>query len=320
MAIIAGIDEAGLGPLLGPMVVSGVAFRVPDDHLDRCLWKTLRESCTAKVARNGRRLCVTDSKKLHRPRGGLAPLERTALVMLAVAGRQPKTWRSLLKIVARDAVEHLDRYPWYGAADLPLPASEGVGDVSTQANAVRRDCAKNRIALHGIHCEPLTVAAFNRLIDSTRNKAVVSLGMTLRVVERILRSAPGERVRLYVDRLGGRTHYREPLMTSFEATSLEILEESETRSAYRIVRSSLVCEIEFGTKGDSLHFPVALASVYSKYVRELYMRVFNEYWGREIPGIKPTAGYYTDALRWLGEAADAIKQREISQALLVRQR
>ncbi|MCH8916798.1 MAG: hypothetical protein IIC52_01970 [Proteobacteria bacterium] len=41
MAIVAGIDEAGFGPTLGPLVVSGVAFRVPDDQVDRCLYGLL---------------------------------------------------------------------------------------------------------------------------------------------------------------------------------------------------------------------------------------------------------------------------------------
>ena len=35
MGLVIGMDEAGYGPNLGPLVVTGVAFEVPDDRLDQ---------------------------------------------------------------------------------------------------------------------------------------------------------------------------------------------------------------------------------------------------------------------------------------------
>lgn len=320
MAIVAGIDEAGYGPVLGPLVVSGVAFRVPDDHVDRCLWDTLRASCSARPGRDRRRLVVADSKVLHKSRGSLGSLERAALVMLTAAGYQPSTWRGLLDHVAPGAEQQLDKYPWYRGTDLNLPHSADVGDLTTQATPLRRDLTDHGVVLHGVFCEPLAAGHFNRLVQGTRNKAVVSLGLVLRIVERINRSARGQRVCLFIDRQGGRTRYRDPLMTSLPDYSLEILEESETRSSYRMHRSSTACEIVFVTKAESRHFPVALASVYSKYLRELYMHVFNAYWSTKLPGLRPTAGYYTDGHRWLREAATEIERQSVDRTLLVRAR
>ena len=77
--------------------------------------------------------------------------------------------------------------------------------METRANAVLRDCRAEGVAFAGVFVEPLTAGHFNRLVGSTRNKSVVSWGTTLRVVDRIMKSAPNERVRLCVDRLGGRT-------------------------------------------------------------------------------------------------------------------
>ena len=320
MAILAGIDEAGFGPLLGPLVLSGVAFHVPDNRLDGCLWESLRESCTGDPRRAAHRLVVADSKKLHRPHGGLAPLERTALVMLAVAGHQPRTWRALLNHVAPGASEELEHYPWYASTDLALPRDDRVGAIGTRANGVRRDFAQQGVSLHGVFTEVLPAGRFNRLVSNTRNKAVVLLGLVLRVVDRIMRSAGHQRIRFCIDRLGGRTHYRESLTTALPGFDLEILEESPQRSAYRLNRTSHTCEIEFVTGGDSLRFLTALASIYSKYIRELYMDAFNTYWCREIEGLRGTAGYYTDARRWLDDASAGLKSRSVDRGLLVRER
>ena len=320
MAILAGIDEAGFGPKLGPLVVSGVAFRVPDERVGQCLWKTLRATCTAKAGKAERRLQITDSKQLYRPPRGLAPLERAALVMLAVGDHSPKSWRSLLHTIAPGAVACLDQYAWYKGADVELPISDGVGDVGTRANAIRRDADEHDVTMSGVFSEPLPEGHFNRLVSNTRNKSVVLLGLVLRVMDRIMRSAPHERIRFLVDRLGGRTHYRDALLTAMPEYELEIREESQRCSVYRLTRSSRICEIAFVTDGDDRHFPVALASVYSKYVRELYMHVFNRYWSHQIAGLRPTAGYFTDAQRWLRDVGSELDQRSVDRNMLVRQR
>lgn len=320
MAVLAGIDEAGYGPTLGPLVVTGTAFRVPDDRLDECLWRTLRATCAAAPARHGRRLLIADSKKLFRGGEGFAALERAALVMLAAAGQRPATLVELLDEVCPGGRELLQSYPWYTADAPALPVGLDPGDVATKANAVRRDLASNGVSLLGVFCELLPEGHFNRLVRNTRNKAVVLTGLALRVMERIRGAAADERIRICVDRLGGRQHYREPLADSWPAHEVAILEESEERSAYRLTRLPRTYEVEFTTEGESRHLPVALASIYSKYLRELLMAEFNRYWCAQLAGLEPTAGYYVDAQRWLRQAAPAISRLGVNRALLIRER
>jgi ribonuclease HII len=320
LAIVAGIDEAGFGPLLGPLVVTGVAFRVPDSQAHRCLWETLRETCTRRPDRDAHRLAVADSKQLFRGRTDFSALERPAMVMLAAAGLRPRTWRTLLDLLARDATLPLERCPWYAGQDVDLPLSAKVGDIGTRANAVRRNMDEQGVEFVGVFAEPILEEQFNRLVSKTGNKAVAMLGTALRVVDRILRGAPDPRVRLCVDRLGGRVHYREALNTAFPQFEIQILEESADRSAYRLASSARVCRLEFVTGGEDRHFAIALASVYSKYLRELYMHVFNAYWSRQVAALRPTAGYYTDAKRWLNDAAAELDRLGIDRATLVRQR
>lgn len=320
MAVYAGIDEAGFGPLLGPLVVSGTAFRVPDRNIHGCLWETLRETCTREPKHHHSKLTIADSKKVYHSASGLAGLERAALVTLAAAGHQPGTWRELMETIAPQAATSFDRLPWYTQADLPLPVDDGVGHVQTRANALRLDAKENDIEFLGAFVEPVLEDDYNHLVEHTENKAVALQGIVLRVMDRILRATDDARVRLCVDRLGGRTHYREALRTSFPEFEIEIIEESAERSAYRLAGAARVVRVEFAAGGEERHLPIALASMFSKYIRELYMRAFNQYWCAKQPDLRPTAGYYTDAKRWLRDARTTLEQQAVDTARLVRVR
>src|SRR5262245_25910492 len=112
-----GIDEAGFGPLLGPLCIGFAALEAPHDP-----WTAL----AGAVARGpSRRLpAVCDSKVLYPGEGGLARLERSALLFLGLArGSRPRTIRALLEGPFSPPRETLDRHPWYRDLDLPLPRS-----------------------------------------------------------------------------------------------------------------------------------------------------------------------------------------------------
>ncbi|MFQ5491703.1 MAG: hypothetical protein ACE5GE_13375 [Phycisphaerae bacterium] len=320
MAIIAGIDEAGYGPLLGPLVVTGVVFEVPDDQADACLWELLSQSVTRRPTRKDLRLPVLDSKKLHARGKGIESLERTALGMLQSSLPAPDSFAGLLQRVAPHALQDMQNYPWYADLKLDLPVEADSGVVATQANAVRRNARAAGVRLAAVISEPLLEGHYNRLVSNTRNKAVVLMGLTLRIVQRIIERAAGAPVRVYADRQGGRCRYLDPLMRAFEGFEFQILEESDGRSAYRLTRSPARHDIEFCTSGEDKHLPTALASVFSKYLRELFMRGFNQYWSGRVNALRPTAGYYTDAQRFLKDIAQAVSKEGIDRAQLVRMR
>ena len=74
------------------------------------------------------------------------------------------------------------------------------------------------------------------------------------------------------------------------------LEESGPQSRYKVGD----LEFCFRTKAEAL-LPVALASMVSKYVREVIMIQFNRFWQSFLPDLRPTKGYPQDAKRFWEE-------------------
>ena len=67
MLIYAGIDEAGYGPMLGPLCIGATVFRVRDHDPEAGapdLWRLLRGAVCRKRSDRRRRIAVDDSKKL----------------------------------------------------------------------------------------------------------------------------------------------------------------------------------------------------------------------------------------------------------------
>ena len=322
MAIIVGIDEAGLGPVLGPLVVSAAAISVPDELVEVPMWRLLAGAVARKAGRRAGAIAVDDSKKLYgsRKAGGVMHLERGVLAMLAAGGQQAGSLRQLLAAVAPETTADLAHYPWYVDADMPLPAAAGATDVALAGNAVRSAMSASGMAMIGMRAEIVFAGQFNQLISATRNKATTVFGITCRLIARALRKATEQRVLICIDRQGGRTRYLPALQRAFDGASFKILDESDTLSAYSVGSNGREAEIRFSVGADNSHLPAALASMLSKYLRELFMTAFNEFWNGHLPQLKRTAGYYTDGRRFYRDIQPAMRQLGIDHGLIYRSR
>ncbi len=320
MAILAGIDEAGFGPVMGPLVVSLSALEVGEELLGASMWKVLSPTVTRRPGKRAGTFAVADSKKLyHRGRpDAVEHLERAVLALLATRRRRPATLAGLLGVVAPDAPKAIGGYPWYAGADLPLPRCVTSEHVTLLGNAAAAALARGGVQLAAMRSEVVFPGEFNRLCEATRNKSTVLLDVTSRLIAYLWRRFPEQTVRLYADRQGGRMRYVAPLKRLLPGTELAVLQESEECSAYRIADGRRTFEIHFGVKFDGVHLTVSLASMISKYLRELFMELENAFWARHVPGVVPTAGYYTDGTRFLGDIAQAAEAMGIRPEILQR--
>jgi hypothetical protein len=319
MAFVLGIDEAGYGPSLGPLLVGASLWQVPDGRADGCLWESLGGAVCRAGEPAGARLVVDDSKTVFDRSVGPGSLERSVLAFAASSGATCNTLTDLLEHFG-SAAELLAGMPWYRELAQPLPLDRARGKFRTIADVLRDAMARQLAFCRGLRAAVVTETLFNRRVDATRNKAAVLIEQVLRHIAFAGDVAGASPLHIRVDRLGGRSDYRGLLATAFPDRHVHVLEVSEEISRYRLARGESDWWIEFSVDADKRHLPVALASMTAKYVREALMERFNAYWRRWLPELRPTAGYYTDAQRFLADIRPVLPRCGLDEASFVRRK
>lgn len=268
-----GFDEAGLGPLLGPLSIVRCSLFAD-------------ENCDLKQLFHDANIGVGDSKKIYSS-GKIQKLEQLALgAMEFFSGYSMHTAADVFALLHEDPALR-DEIPWmFGAEKLTLPLHPQE-IVSWQLNGVQA-AGMDGCLLHPRHINQAYAQDINKSELETRH-----------IMDMASRLPQADSHSISIDRLGGRIYYAPVLSALADNQQVNIIEEEKRRCAYSYQRQHAPINCEFLVKGEDKNPLIAAASCIAKYSRELHIILLNNYWSGQMPWLKKTAGYPQDAKRWI---------------------
>jgi ribonuclease HII len=326
---IVGTDEAGYAPNLGPLVISATVWSVPGDPREVDLYKLLTKAVAksppkaAKKTAAGKpampkRVVLADSKVVYRPADGLAQLELGVLASLALSGHRPESWRQIWHLLDGEAAAGLDRFPWHIDYDRTVPLQANLQHLDQLTARLTKEAEQADVKLLAIRSRAIFPDRWNSLTDEHNKSTVLSLS-TLDLLSQVLAELPPAPVAVICDKHGGRNFYQPLLQQHVSSYVVEVYGEGRHESVYRWGPEDQRTEVVFRVNAER-YLPCAVASMTSKYLRELSMRAFNHYWAHHVPELKPTAGYPLDAGRFRADIAAAQATLGIDDRILWRNR
>jgi ribonuclease HII len=227
-----------------------------------------------------------------------------------------------MMLLCPSCLERLSEYPWYRqVADEKILTDEA--DMAIASSVLMDDLKANQIKLLALKSCCLDVAYYNKMVSAVKNKSSVLFSVTSQLIKSAFDSSADDDLQIIIDRQGGRVRYRRNLQSAigeFADMELKILCESQAVSSYELRADGKRMRLHFVVGADERFLPVSLASMISKYLRELLVGNINRYFVGFDADLRPTAGYWKDGLRFIEDLKKNVPHVQFDNNQLVRSR
>lgn len=316
-----------LGPLCVALSVLDVRTDDASAHAGRPdIWGMLAPVVVREVRDAGAScIAINDSKRVKvsgsAKRHPLEFLERAILCIASCMSRDCACDADVYSMLGTGAQDSSDRARsagrWYAGQRVGLPLASTPDQIRLASARLRSACEKAGVSFSGVACRVCDEHAFNDEVRKGTLKSEISFARVSELLRSVWDAHAGDASldefgpRVVVDRQGGRVSYARHLERAVPGASVEIRLEHPDASVYDLRDADgRRMRVTFAVGADGDHFPTALASMAAKFVRELAMMRFNRYWCERIAELRPTAGYGTDAKRWLCDIEHATTPEE----------
>jgi len=297
-----GVDENGLGPRLGPMLVTAVMARVTEDGagvIERKprggLAKRLGDS-KEMVAYGDIALAEAWARALAHRGAGQAGLSHGTIddLVHAIAFEDRKKLRALCP-------DHIATQCWNTNEEKFVATEELVQTIGEDLDKL----AKKGVEVVAVRSSIICAKRLNDGLDMGKSRFT----MDLHAMEELilsLREMAGEEVEAICGKVGGFGKYSSafgPLGGRMHS----ILQETRPKSAYRFPGLG---DIAFVQDGDASDLLVSLASMVGKWVREVLMeRIVRHYQGI-VPELPGASGYHDPVTAKFVKATALVRQEK----------
>lgn len=293
-----GIDENGMGPRLGPLVVTSVLAEVDDAGAK--LVASRPRGAVAKRIGDSKKLVAFDDSALG---------EAWARAIAARAGIVARTPAELLAAVALDP-EH--------ALQAPCPSHHvdlcwsTAGEVFASDDAAVAACTKDldRLEAKGVRVRRARVAVVcTKRLNEAVDRGLSRFDVDLHTMERLTldaRDEANDEVYALCGKVGGFDFYADrfgPLAGYLHTVLLE----GRARSEYQVPG---VGRLAFVRDGDDTHLIIGLASLVGKWARDHLMRRVVSYHRAHDAALPHASGYHDPVTTQFIRASSMIRKKQ----------
>jgi hypothetical protein len=299
------------------------ALRTPHSEID--LYRRLRTIVAKRPS--DRRIAIADSKVLYSPGVGLRQLERGLHAVLRSMRQTLTSWSAIVNYCGADPDGHHKQVCWPDGFNCLLPMDAAVEELARLEARFTRACDGAGVRPLFIRARLVYPQQFNELVAYYGTKGAALSHVTVSLLREVVDAVPAFAPRssqlapIYAvcDKHGGRNYYTALLQHHFSEHWVNPVFESHAESRYEWGRPDSRIQVTFRMQGERF-LPTALASMAAKYLRELAMRAFNEFWCARIEGLRPTAGYPKDSHRFRNDIRATQRKLGIDDHVLWRNR